>query len=645
MKTIVVPVVKNRTGDLSDSNNYRPISLATVIAKVLDSLLNKHLDKCLRLHSGQFGFRAGLSTESAIMCLKQTVQYYTSRKTPVYACFLDLSKAFDRVSFDILWDKLAKEMPQELVSVFRYWYDNQVNTVRWSNSSSGEYRLGCGVRQGGLSSPKLFNLYMNDLIGELSSTKVGCSIDGVMINNISYADDMVLLSPSINGLTRLLAVCESYAETHGLRYNTKKSELLVFQAPNIKKRLVPSVYLGGVELNRVTEFKYLGHVVTETLVDDLDMERERRALAIRCNMLARRFARCTRQVKLTLFRAYCQSFYTCSLWVNYTRRAYSALRVQYNNALRIVLGLPRFCSASGMFAEARVDDFFAVMRKRAASLLSRTRSSSNAILSVWADRMDSPIVRHCGCSRDLLQTAAARAFPSLLNLSSSSSYSASPSLEGCSRDWLQTAAARARCVLLPAGELLQHAADIGRDIYVLQKGHCNILNHTGKIVSSAGPGANFGVMEMLYGLPKVYTVVTTTACSLLHLEYSALVQCLSIFPDVMEPIAAVIEDVDLERMASKFVEAKPLSGRLDAKVNRIATQKHQFPQNPSTDWVDIVLYCDMVLMSYVGYYDARSLLITHPLLTISHYLKHAFWLDLVTVFPVEEVVSVFILTL
>ncbi|XP_048484609.1 uncharacterized protein LOC125490192 [Plutella xylostella] len=126
---------------------------------------------------------------------------------------------------------------------------------------------------------------------------------------------MVLLSPSINGLTRLLAVCESYAETHGLRYNTKKSELLVFQAPNIKKRLVPSVYLGGVELNRVTEFKYLGHVVTETLVDDLDMERERRALAV-------------------------------SLWVNYTRRAYSALRVQYNNALRIVLGLPRFCSAS-----------------------------------------------------------------------------------------------------------------------------------------------------------------------------------------------------------------------------------------------------------------------------------------------------------
>ncbi|CAG9129821.1 unnamed protein product [Plutella xylostella] len=130
------------------------------------------------------------------------------------------------------------------------------------------------------------------------------------------------------------------------------------------------IYLGGVELNRVTEFKYLGHVVTETLVDDLDMERERRALAVRSNMLARRFARCTRQVKLTLFRAYCQSFYTCSLWVNYTRRAYSALRVQYNNALRIVLGLPRFCSASGMFAEARVDDFFAVMRKRAASLLS-----------------------------------------------------------------------------------------------------------------------------------------------------------------------------------------------------------------------------------------------------------------------------------
>lgn len=59
---------------------------------------------------------------------------------------------------------------------------------------------------------------MNGLIEELSSTKVGCHIDGICVNNISYADDMVLLSPSIGALKRLLAICERYAVAHGLKY-------------------------------------------------------------------------------------------------------------------------------------------------------------------------------------------------------------------------------------------------------------------------------------------------------------------------------------------------------------------------------------------------------------------------------------------
>lgn len=83
LKTIVVPIVKNKTGDASEKSNYRPISLATIIAKVLDSLIDQQLDKYLILNDAQFGFKPILSTETAILCLKQTVQYYTSRKTPV----------------------------------------------------------------------------------------------------------------------------------------------------------------------------------------------------------------------------------------------------------------------------------------------------------------------------------------------------------------------------------------------------------------------------------------------------------------------------------------------------------------------------------------------------------------------------------
>ncbi|CAG9129758.1 unnamed protein product [Plutella xylostella] len=395
MKTVVIPIVKNKTGDLADKSNYRPISLATVVSKVLDGLLERQLSGRVKLHDAQFGFRPGLSTESAICALKHTVRYYTDRRTPVYAAFLDLSKAFDLVSYDKLWLKLQElKLPSEVINIFRYWYSNQSNVVKWANTYSDEYILKCGVRQGGLSSPALFNIYIDQLIVELSNTTSGCSIDGLMINNISYADDMVLLSPSISALRKLLCICEKYAESHGLQYNVRKSELLVFRAGRRSPTSVPPVTLCGCTMKRVTEFRYLGHLVNEDLHDDADIERERRALSVRCNMVARRFARSNREVKVSLFKAYCQTFYTCSLWVKYTQKAYSALRVQYNNSFRILLRLPRFCSASAMFADSRTDGFHAILRKRAASMMQRIRCSSNSILNTLCNRYDSPIWQH-----------------------------------------------------------------------------------------------------------------------------------------------------------------------------------------------------------------------------------------------------------
>ncbi|KAL0840473.1 hypothetical protein ABMA28_015719 [Loxostege sticticalis] len=198
---------------------------------------------------------------------------------------------------------------------------------------------------------------MNDLIVALSSRHVGCHVDGVCVNNLSYADDMVLLSASVCGLRKLLKVCEEYASEHGLCYNVKKSKFMVFGAGLQFTRAVPPICLNEVPLDRVDNFKYLGHVLTTDLRDHEDMERERRSLSIRANI---------------------------------------DLRVLYNNAFRIVVGLPRFCSASGMFAEARTVCFHTTMRKRSASLVRRVRASSNAILAMIASRLDCPYMWHCG---------------------------------------------------------------------------------------------------------------------------------------------------------------------------------------------------------------------------------------------------------
>ncbi|KAJ0169527.1 hypothetical protein K1T71_014712 [Dendrolimus kikuchii] len=393
MKTVVVPVPKNKTGDLSSLKNYRPISLGTILGKILERLLHPDLNCSLEIDDAQFGFRPGLSTDSAIFSVKSTIRHYVDRKTSVYACFLDLSRAFDLVNYDLLWGKLARSnIPEKTVGLLRYWYENQTNHVRWGDTVSSDYKLKCGVRQGGLTSPDLFNLYINDLIVELRSTRIGCHVGGVCLNNISYADDMVLLSPSISALRKLLSICEGYAAKHGLKYNENKTQMMVFRAGKGPEITLP-VLLSGIELKFVSQFKYLGHILAENLSDDLDIERERRALAVRCNMISRRFSRCNEQVKVTLFRAYCQSFYTCQLWVKCSKKALGTIRIQYNNAYRILMKLPRFCSASGMFAEQRIADFFAIRRARIAGLWARLRASGNGILRMFSDCLDNPILR------------------------------------------------------------------------------------------------------------------------------------------------------------------------------------------------------------------------------------------------------------
>nr|XP_032524539.1 uncharacterized protein LOC116775694 [Danaus plexippus plexippus] len=219
--------------------------------------------------------------------------------------------------------------------------------VKWGKTMLDSYRLECGVRQGGITSPKLFNLYVNELIVGLSSKPVGCLIDRVCINNLSYADDMVLLDPTAGSIRCLLKMCEKYALKHGLTYNVNKSEYMVF---GIRRRVIdyePVLKLNEKLLSQVKIFKYLGHYISEDRRDHADIERERRALAAKCNMLAHRFARCSKEVKITCKKA---------------------LRVQYKNGFKVLLGLGRFCSAYAMLAEAGTDDFFSMIRKTTASL-------------------------------------------------------------------------------------------------------------------------------------------------------------------------------------------------------------------------------------------------------------------------------------
>ena len=132
----------------------------------------------------------------AIFALQQTVDFYHNQDAPVYMCFLDAKKAFDRVNHWTLAKKLLeRNVPLHLVKLFIFSYREKEFIVRWGNSSSMTFRCANRIRQWGQLSPLLYNVYTDDLNHHLQATGEGCYVGGVYINSLSYADDMVFLHP------------------------------------------------------------------------------------------------------------------------------------------------------------------------------------------------------------------------------------------------------------------------------------------------------------------------------------------------------------------------------------------------------------------------------------------------------------------
>ena len=197
------------------------IAIASSFSKLFELVLLSKCKHLLYTADNQFGFKAELGTEMCIYALKDIINYYNSQGSAVYLCFLDLKKAFDRVNHAKLFKKmLDRSVPVFIVKFVAYWYLNQDLAVKWGNSVSAGFKVSNGIRQGGLLSPFLFNIYVDDLSKNLNHSKVGCVIYDVLINHLSYADDMVLIAPSVSALKCLMSICELYALIFDIIYNT-----------------------------------------------------------------------------------------------------------------------------------------------------------------------------------------------------------------------------------------------------------------------------------------------------------------------------------------------------------------------------------------------------------------------------------------
>jgi len=132
--------------------------------------------------------------------------------------------------------------------------------VRWGRALSFWYRITAGVRQGGILSPVLFAIYMDTLIARRRSLDLGCRIFDSYYGCLLYADDILLLSHSVNGMRLMLAICEQFASEFDLKFNSSKS---VAYGVRYKAQCAPLSLCGG-QLKFVSELKYLGVYLVAT---------------------------------------------------------------------------------------------------------------------------------------------------------------------------------------------------------------------------------------------------------------------------------------------------------------------------------------------------------------------------------------------
>ena len=106
--------------------------------------------------------------------------------------------------------------------------------VQWGNFISRSLNVSNGIRQGGILSAILFNVYLNDLTEQLKGCNIGCTMNSCMINHLFYADDSVLLAPSPKALQKLINICQEFTDTYDLTYNVKKSMVMCIKPRNMK---------------------------------------------------------------------------------------------------------------------------------------------------------------------------------------------------------------------------------------------------------------------------------------------------------------------------------------------------------------------------------------------------------------------------
>jgi len=122
---------------------------------------------------------------------------------------------------------------------------------------SSYFKLQIGIRQGGILSPNFFALYIDGVVKKIYEQKIGCYMRYLCVNILLYADDILILAPTVECLQKLVLICEKELNELGMTINDKKTVCLRV-GPDYQAVCANIVTTDGKKLEWVSQVRYLG---------------------------------------------------------------------------------------------------------------------------------------------------------------------------------------------------------------------------------------------------------------------------------------------------------------------------------------------------------------------------------------------------
>ena len=262
-----------KSGDLSKTGNYRGIALTSLVMKTINRMILNRLRPVIDplLRGNQSGFRPGRSTVAQVLALRRVIEESLKHNLTAVLVFIDFKKAFDSLNHETMFKILsAYGVPTRMLSAIKLCYQNLTAKVISPDGDTDIFKIHAGVMQGDTLAPFLFVTVLDFALRRAINGKeeeLGLTINkrqsrrlgAETICDLDFADDIVLMSDTVEQAQKLLTNVEKECKGVGLMLNSSKTKSMFI---NLEYEQLKNE-AGDIILQALTEkgdqdFLYLG---------------------------------------------------------------------------------------------------------------------------------------------------------------------------------------------------------------------------------------------------------------------------------------------------------------------------------------------------------------------------------------------------